>query len=321
MKRKEESLIAADRNYQAKIEEMKSSHTAEKQNLVDEIEKFSSELDWSLDQIDKRQSIIDSQRLSLNDENNELVRELSKANDTEMKLRKLLHETHMEVQQISVESATMRSDIVAVIDAARNTSNETLQQAAQSFRVVASKWVAEKASYEDKINTLSEDANKLRKQDKHLSSQVEKLQSSLEERGHTIEELSAELISTRDSLRVASVQSYRAKHLASRVEELQLALESRGKNVEYLSIQLTSAKEDLFAESEESQRVSDNLEYVMNQLDEMVQTNEELQEEICKLENAKQHIQSLYDSEKDNLQSEIDSILADGSDKLVSVTV
>jgi len=321
LKRKEESLIAADRNYQAKIEEMKSSHAAEKQNLVDEIEKFSSELDWSLDQIDKRQSIIDSQRLSLNDENNELVRELSKANDTEMKLRKLLHETHMEVQQISVESATMRSDIVAVIDAARNTSNETLQQAAQSFRVVASKWVAEKASYEDKINILSEDANKLRKQDKHLSTQVEKLQSSLEERGHTIEELSAELISTRDSLRVASVQSDRAKHLASRVEELQLALESRGKNVEYLSIQLTSAKEDLFAESEESQRVSDNLEYVMNQLDEMVQTNEELQEEICKLENAKQHIQSLYDSEKDNLQSEIDSILADGSDKLVSVTV
>ena len=321
LKRKEESLIAADRNYQAKIEEMKSSHAAEKQNLVDEIEKFSSELDWSLDQIDKRQSIIDSQRLSLNDENNELVRELSKANDTEMKLRKLLHETHMEVQQISVESATMRSDIVAVIDAARNTSKETLQQAAQSFRVLASKWVAEKASYEDKINILSEDANKLRKQDKHLSSQVVKLQSSLEERGHTIEELSAELISTRDSLRVASVQSDRAKHLASRVEELQLALESRDKNVEDLSIQLTSAKEDLFTESEESQRVSDNLECVMNQLDEMVQTNEELQEEICKLENAKQHIQSLYDSEKDNLQSEIDSILADGSDKLVSVTV
>jgi chromosome segregation ATPase len=58
----------------------------------------------------------------------------------------------------------------------------------------------------------------------------------------------------------------------------------------------------------------------MNQLDEMVETNEELQEENCRLEDAKQSIQSLYDSEKGDLQSEIESLLAEESDKLVSVT-
>jgi len=317
---KEESLLAADRKYKAKIEEMKSSHATEKQHLVDEIEKFSLELDWSLDQIDKRQAIIDSQRLSLNDENNELVRELSRANDTEMKLRKLLHESQMEVRQLSIEFAAMRSDVVLVIDEARNTSDETLQQTARSFKSTTAKWVAEKVSYEDRINLLTEDVNKLSKRDEHLNSQVEKLQSILEERDQAVEELTAGLTLAQDGLIAARVETDRARVLDSQVQKLQSTLESRDQTIEDLSIQFTSAKEELCAAVEETERVRENLECVMNELEVMVETNEGLQEEISKLENAKQLIQSLYDAEKGDLQSEIDSLLADGSDKLLSVT-
>ena len=322
LKLKEGSLIATDREYEAKIEEMKSSHAAEKQNLVDEIEKFTMELDWSLDQIDKRQSIIDSQRLSLNDENNELVRELSKANDTEMQLRKLLHETHMEVQQLSIEFSSTRGDIVLAIDEARNASEETLLHSARSFKATAAKWAAEKVCYEDKINLLTENVHEISKRDEHFSCQVEKFQSTLEAREQTVEELSAQLTFTKDSLRsAANEETDRARDFASRVEKLQFTLESRDQDIDDLSIQLASATEELCAASEETECVRDNLGCVMNQLDEMVETNEVLQEEISKLENAKQLIQSLYETEKSDLQSEIDSLVADGSDKVVSASI
>ena len=310
-----ESLTAVDMKYKAKIDEMKSSYNAEKLHLMEEIEKFSTELDWSLDQIDKRQSIIDSQRLSLNDENNQLIRELSVANDTEMVLRKMLHEAHMEVQQLSIDCNSTRSEIVTALNEARSASEESIQQTAQVIKVAASKWATEKASYEDKIKALQGNISEFSNRDEQFSSQIEELQASLETRDRTVAELSSKLAEITASLE-ASVGTEVANELASRVDELRTALESRDRHIKELSSQLISKDEQICAANEETQHVSENLECAMSQLDEMIGTNEDLQEEVCKLENLQKQIQSLFATETGDLQTSLDS----ESNKLVSVT-
>lgn len=317
---KEESLTVIDNEYEAKINEMKSSHEAEKQHLVDEIAKFSMELEWSLDQIDKKQTIIDTQRLSLNDENNALVKELSKANDTEMKLRQMLHESQIEVSQLSMDFISMRGDIVLAIDEARGTSDETAHQAAQCVKAAASKWAAEKESYRDSIKTLSKEVQEMNTREKHLGSQVEELQSTLEARDKTVDELSSELTSVKENLKAASLESHHADDLASQLEALRSTLASRDQNISDLSSELSSMKDELCHASNETESVKDKLEQVTNELDEITSEKEKLQEEMRKLDDAKQLSQSLYETEKRDLQSEIDSLLANRSEKLISAT-
>jgi chromosome segregation ATPase len=320
LKRKEESLIAADRDYKAKIEEKKSFHEGEKQNLVDEIAKFSMELEWSLDQIDKKQKIIDSQRLSLNDENNELVKELSKANNTEMKLRKLFNEAYMEVSQLSIDFASTRGDIVFSIAEARSSSEETLLLAFQTFKATAVKWAAERVSYEDNVKSLSEDVHELNKREQHLRSQVDALRYALEVRDQTVDELSNELTSAKNSLSAATSETQRTRDLSSQVEELRFTLESRDQSIEDLSIELISVKENLSATDQEFEHVKAKLGRLLNELNEMNLINANLREEMSKLETAKQLSQSKVETATTdlndlNLKNEF---LLDEIDKLKS---
>lgn len=107
-------LRAKLKSMEKNMSQAESVSACEKQKLTEEI--------------DQKQTMIDLQNLAMAAENDTLVKEVETANHTETMLQSKLHETHLELIQLSMDVACTREDVVLAIAGAQNSAKEAIQR-------------------------------------------------------------------------------------------------------------------------------------------------------------------------------------------------